>query len=317
MSNGPLTSVPATGFVQFGADGLVPAVLQDAVSRRVLMIGFMNAEALMATRRTGLVHLWSRSRGKLWQKGETSGNVSRVVELRINCERNSLLLLVEQAGAICHDGYPTCFYRRVDEVGDLHVVEPRIFDPADVYGATNSLKEPSTLADTIGRWFGAYEYLRDHDLSTDSLTSARLRSGEDVRSRVADELAELAGVLDGSHGHGEFAADVALEAGQVLYWMTLVSVSHRMPLTALGLVAVMQAPGTASQAGLPGERLTLCALSSVWPSVSPTDLSIQIQTTVAAVARVCGLTSVDIARLIEDDLASLAKRPYLASFFER
>lgn len=307
---------PAMELVHFGADGLVPAVLQDAASRRVLMIGFMNAEALGATRRTGLVHFWSRSRGRLWQKGETSGNVSRVVELRINCEQNSLLLLVEQVSAICHDGYPTCFYRRVDEAGDLHVMEPRIFDPADVYGATSVLEQRASLADTINRWFGAYEYLRDHDLSADSSTSARLRSGEDLRGRVADELGELAGVLDGSHGHGEFADDIALEVGQVLYWTTLVAVGGGISLNALDLVAVIQTPVTASRAGLPGERWILHALSLAWPAAAQTDLASLIQTTAATLARVCSLTSVDIAHLIQDDLASLEKRPYLAGYFE-
>ena len=215
-------------FVRFGDDGLVPAVLQDAASRQVLMVGFMNAEALAATRATGLVHFWSRSRARLWRKGETSGNVSRVVETRVNCERNSLLLLVEQAGAICHDGYATCFYRRVDEASGLEVVEPRAFDPAEVYGEPLSTPPPPSRTDAIATWFGAYEFLRDHDLAADSSTSRRLRSGEDLRGRVADELGELAGVLAGSHRHGEFRDDVALEAGQVLYWLTLVAVGYRL-----------------------------------------------------------------------------------------
>ncbi len=301
--------------IRFGADGLVPAILQDAVSRRVLMVGFMNAEALAATRKTGLVSFWSRSRSRLWQKGETSGNVSRVIETRINCEQNSLLLLVEQVSAICHDGYPTCFYRRVDEVGDLAVVEPRIFDPADVYGPTEAATHRTPLGDTVGRWFGAYEYLRDHDLSTESSTSRRLRSGEDLRSRVADELEELAGVLDGSHRHGEFTEDVALEASQVLYWMTLVAVRQRVALADLDLTAVLQAPGTTSIAGLPGERLTLRSLASTWPSVGTPDLTLQVQVTVATLARVCALASVEITGLIEDDLASLATRPYLRGYF--
>ena len=303
-------------FIHFGADGLIPAVLQDAVSRRVLMVGFMNAEALAETRRTRLVHFWSRSRAKLWQKGETSGNVSHVVELRINCEQNSLLLLVEQVSAICHDGYPTCFYRRVDERGDLHVVEPRVFDPVDVYGEPGDHAERPSLTETIDRWYGAYEYLRDHDLATDSSTSARLRSGEDVRSRVADELGELAGILDGSHKHGTFVDDIALEAGQVLYWMTLLAIGAGLTRHDLDLVRVIQSPGTTSFTGVAGERLTLLAIGSLWPAVSTPDLVVQIQTTVATLARVCALTSVDFQRLIENDLSSLATRPYLAGHFD-
>ncbi len=315
MSGAAPPVAPETVFIRFGADGLIPAVLQDAVSRRVLMVGFMNAEALAATRRTGLVHFWSRSRGELWQKGETSGNVSRVVESRINCEQNSLLLLVGQVGAICHDGYPTCFYRRVDVQGNLHVVEPRIFDPADVYGGPRAQGQRPPLREVVDRWYGAYAYLRDHDLAGDSATSRRLRAGEDLRRRVADELGELAGVLDGSHRHGELAADVALEAGQVLYWMTLVAVGAGLTEWDLDLTSTIQAPGTSSKVGLAGERLTLQALGSLWPTVSMPELGAQIQTTVATLVRVCALTSVDLGRLIEDDIASLTTRPYLAAYF--
>lgn len=306
---------PTTAFVTFGADGLVPAVLQDAVSRRVLMVGFMNAEALEATRQTGLVHFWSRSRAKLWQKGETSGNVSRVVELRVNCEQNSLLLLVEQVSAICHDGYPTCYYRRVDDAGNLEIVEPRIFDPADVYGSSSLARVREPLREVVARWLTAYVWLRDHDLGDASSTSRRLRSGEDLRGRVADELAELAGVLDGSHRHHGLTEDVALEASQVLYWLTLVAVGGNISLGRLGLTEVIQAPGTASSAGLPGERLTLLSLAAAWPTVLPEDVPVQAQITVASLARVCALSFVDVDRLIADDLASLSGRPYLADWW--
>lgn len=306
---------PGTDFVRFGVDGLIPAVLQDVVSRQVLMVGFMNAEALSATRQTGLVHFWSRSRARLWQKGETSGNVSRVVDLRINCEQNSLLLLVEQVSAICHDGYPTCFYRQVDGEGGLHVVEPRIFDPADVYGDPENHVQRRPLRETVGRWFGAYEYLRDHDLSAESSTSRRLRNGDDLRGRVADELGELSGVLVGTHRHGEYVDDLALEAGQVLYWMILVAVGAGLTGKDLGLVEIIQAPGSASRAGLAGERIALIGFAKAWPAVDAADLATLIQTTVATVARVCALTVVDLIQLIEDDLASLADRPYLAPYF--
>ncbi|CAA9573223.1 MAG: Phosphoribosyl-AMP cyclohydrolase [uncultured Thermomicrobiales bacterium] len=305
----PVPSAPA--FVTFGADGLVPAVLQDVVSRRVLMVGFMNADALDATRRTGLVHFWSRSRAQLWQKGESSGNVSRLVELRVNCEQNSLLLLVEQVSAICHDGYPTCYYRRVDGAGDLEIVEPRVFDPSDVYGASSVAAPRPPLGHIVARWLDAYAWLRDHDLGDQSSTSRRLRSGEDFRPRVADELLELAGVLDGSHRHQGEAEDVALEAGQVLYWMLLVAVGGAVQPEDLNVTEVIQAPGTSSAAGLPGERLTLLSLAAAWPMVAPADVAVQVRVTVAALARVCALTSVRIDDLIAGDLASLSDRPYL------
>jgi phosphoribosyl-AMP cyclohydrolase len=115
--------------------GLVPVVVQDKETREVLMLAYMDKEALEATRRTGKLHLRSRSRGVLWLKGETSGHYQLVDEIRINCEGNSLLALVRPRGPACHDGYSTCFYRRLEADGSTQVVAERLFDPEDVYGA--------------------------------------------------------------------------------------------------------------------------------------------------------------------------------------
>jgi phosphoribosyl-AMP cyclohydrolase len=119
--------------VQYGADGLAPVVVQDAVSGDVLMLAFMNDDALRLTQETGRAHFWSRGRNALWRKGETSGHEQLVDEIRVNCEQNSLLLLVRQVGAVCHDGYPTCFYRRTAPDGSLTIVRNRAFDPSSVY----------------------------------------------------------------------------------------------------------------------------------------------------------------------------------------
>ena len=99
---------------RFDANGLMVAIAQDAATRNVLMVAFMDAEALARTRETGLAHFHSRSRGRLWMKGESSGHVLRVKELRIDCDQDALLLLVEPAGPACHTGAPTCFYRRLE-----------------------------------------------------------------------------------------------------------------------------------------------------------------------------------------------------------
>lgn len=117
----------------FDEQGMVPAVVQDAVSGMVLVLAYMNREALDATRRTGFLHLWSRSRNALWLKGESSGNYQGVEEVRINCEGNSLLVLVRPQGPACHDGYATCFYRRLREDRTPDVIYERLFDPAQVY----------------------------------------------------------------------------------------------------------------------------------------------------------------------------------------
>ncbi len=97
--------------VKFDARGLVVAVVQDATDRQVLMVAYMNAEALRLTLATGQTHFWSRSRGELWHKGDTSGNVQRVREIRYDCDGDALLLLVDPAGPACHTGARSCFDR--------------------------------------------------------------------------------------------------------------------------------------------------------------------------------------------------------------
>ena len=116
-------------------DGLVPAVVQDADTKEVLMLGFMNRAALEKTLREGKVTFWTRSRQKLWTKGETSGNTLNFVSLRVNCNDDSLLVLAHPIGATCHTGHPTCYYREVTDE------EPGM---ADDYGSRNSTRNKST-----------------------------------------------------------------------------------------------------------------------------------------------------------------------------
>ena len=115
------------------AGGLLPAIAQDADSGQVLMLAWMNREAYEETLRTGRAVYYSRSRSKLWRKGEESGNVQEVREVYLDCDADTILLKVHQiGGAACHEGYRSCFFRQVD--GDnLHVVGERIFDPKQVY----------------------------------------------------------------------------------------------------------------------------------------------------------------------------------------
>lgn len=104
---------------RWNSDGLVAAIAQDASSRAVLMLAWMNAESLRLTLETGRATYWSRSRQKLWVKGEDSGHTQKVIEVRIDCDQDCILLLVEQLGAACHTGAPTCYYRRVLPDGTL------------------------------------------------------------------------------------------------------------------------------------------------------------------------------------------------------
>ena len=115
--------------VDFGESGLVPAVAQDADSGEVLMLAYVSPEALARTRETGEAHYYSRSREEIWHKGSTSGHTQSVREVRVDCDADALLYLVDQAGGACHTGHRSCFHRTIDgeNVGE------RVFDPDEVY----------------------------------------------------------------------------------------------------------------------------------------------------------------------------------------
>jgi phosphoribosyl-AMP cyclohydrolase len=101
--------------LNWGPDGLLPAIVQDATTRQVLMVAYMNAEALRRTLETGETVFWSRSRNAFWHKGETSGNTQRVVELYVDCDADTLLILVNPAGPACHTDAVSCFFRTLDD----------------------------------------------------------------------------------------------------------------------------------------------------------------------------------------------------------
>jgi phosphoribosyl-AMP cyclohydrolase len=114
--------------------GLVPVIVQDAVSGEVLMLAFMNEEAWQKTLETGKATYWSRTRQELWIKGGTSGNIQLIKEIRVDCDNDTVLLKVEQVGgAACHTGYRSCFYRKIEE-GGIVIDGDKIFDPEEVYG---------------------------------------------------------------------------------------------------------------------------------------------------------------------------------------
>jgi phosphoribosyl-AMP cyclohydrolase len=116
-------------------NGLIPAIVQDDASDEVLMLGFMNREALEQTRATGFVTFYSRSRQKLWTKGESSGQKLLLRELRVDCDQDALLVRAELSGsAVCHEGYRSCFFRRLEKDGQLAVIAERVFSPAELYG---------------------------------------------------------------------------------------------------------------------------------------------------------------------------------------
>jgi len=117
----------------FNKEGLIPAIVQDFETGEVLMMAWMNREALEKTLDTGKTHFWSRSRKRIWLKGEVSGHYQSVKEIRIDCDEDVLLIKVEQVKAACHTGYRSCFFRKVNEKGELELVAEKVFDPKKIY----------------------------------------------------------------------------------------------------------------------------------------------------------------------------------------
>src|SRR5438874_2725160 len=166
--------------LKFDRQGLLPVVIQDDGTEEVLMVAFVNEEALQRTRETGYTHFFSRSRNAIWHKGEQSGNVQEVRAIFVNCEESSLLIRVKQHGdAACHEGYRSCYFRRLLPDDTYEVVAERIFDPAVVYAkppvieVTDERRVPIAerpvdadavhkLEKTLLQLYGVYIFLRDH-----------------------------------------------------------------------------------------------------------------------------------------------------------
>ena len=210
---GDLMGEAADAAIRPGADGLVPCVMQDWRTGEVLTLAYMNAEALRRTRETGEVHFFSRSRGELWRKGETSGNVQRVRQLRYDCDGDAIVALVEPAGPACHTGARSCFYRDLDGSADPGVDAPGVDgEPAAAgYEALAALER--TLEDRRReRPRGSY---------TVELLDDPPRIGAKVREE-ADEVARAAA--------GESDARVTEEAADVLYHLLVLLRSRDLPL---------------------------------------------------------------------------------------
>lgn len=119
--------------LKYDANGLIPAVIQDASNGQVLMVGYMNRESLQRTVETGLCTFWSRSRQQFWVKGETSGHVQRVKRILVDCDGDALVIQVEQVGVACHTGHRSCFFREARDA-ELVEIEPVLIEPEAVYG---------------------------------------------------------------------------------------------------------------------------------------------------------------------------------------
>ncbi len=298
------TNVRATA-IDFTAHPLVPAVITDSASGAVLMIGFMNEEAYRKTRETGRTHFWSRGRNRLWKKGETSGHEQIVERISVDCELNALLISVQQLGAVCHEGYPSCFYRDIEEDESLSTTMDRWFDPAVVYGGQ---------ADQSRIWYEALVFLKREPFDAVSTTSRLLKASDfSFGARVADELTELAGVLEGIHRHSSLADDTLLEGSQALYWLALVAVSQGYsweslrPDRALDTVTENLTSSTAARL-LRGE-------AQEWSASAAARSADHVHAAMALVAQAVKTVGLQPHALIEHDLRELRAKPYLADYF--
>ncbi len=186
--------------VNFDERGLAPCVVQDAATGEVLTLAYVNAEALERTAETGEMHFWSRSRDELWHKGETSGNVQRVRELRYDCDADAILALVDPAGPACHTGERTCFYRAFD--GEPERVEHEAL---------------SELERTLSA--------RKRERPADSYTVELLADPERIGEKVREEADEVARAVA-----GESDERVTEEAADLLYHLEVAMLSRDVPL---------------------------------------------------------------------------------------
>jgi len=184
--------------IRFDEHGLVPCVMQDARTGEVLTLAYMNEEALARTRESGEVHFWSRSRGELWRKGETSGNTMRLTALRYDCDEDALLALVEPSGPACHTGERTCFFR-----GDMDL------QPGEALPALErTIAERAATGDTGS-----------------SYTAQLLADPAGIGEKVREEAEEVA-----SAAAGESDERVAEEAADVLYHLAVLLASRGLSL---------------------------------------------------------------------------------------
>lgn len=127
--------------LKFDGNGLIPVVIQDALTGEVLTLAYMNKDAVRLTFETGKTWFWRRRHQRLMMKGEHSGRVQLVREILVDCDADALVVKVEQiGGAACHEGYPSCFFRKVNSTGELEVFQQRVFNPEEVYGEKGETK---------------------------------------------------------------------------------------------------------------------------------------------------------------------------------
>ncbi|HZK44187.1 MAG TPA: bifunctional phosphoribosyl-AMP cyclohydrolase/phosphoribosyl-ATP diphosphatase HisIE [Syntrophomonadaceae bacterium] len=201
--------------IKFDDKGLVPAIIQDYLTGKVLMLAYMNKESLTKTIETGKTWFYSRSRSTLWQKGESSGNVQEVKEIRYDCDEDTLLILVDQTGVACHTGHLSCFYRNLDG----EVVEEKTFDLEEVYQAKTGPSILFELAEIISD--------RKEKMPEGSYTTYLFNEGIDkILKKVGEENAEV--IIAAKNRDKE---EVVYEVSDLLYHLLVLLAEQEVELT--------------------------------------------------------------------------------------
>ena len=195
--------------LRFDAHGLIPAITKDAETGEVLMMAYMNAEAVELTVKSGQVHYYSRSRRKLWKKGESSGHIQSVREIRFDCDADCLLISVEQAGAACHTGHKSCFYRSYQE-GEVSRAGEKLVDAANLYGQK----------DILDAVYHVIQERRQNPTEKSYVTSLYAKGLDKILGKIGEEATEAA--VAGKGGNPE---EVIYEVAD-LFFHTLVLLGY-------------------------------------------------------------------------------------------
>lgn len=228
----------------FSPDGLIPAVIQDHKTGCVLMVAYMNKEALRRTLETGKTWFWSRKRQSLWLKGETSGHYQLVKEIRADCDKDTLLINVEQAGVACHDGFFSCFYRRLNERGEFEIEENEAVGAAahpldspahsdsPIHSGSPAHSDSPVYPDSPARILDElYDVIKDRKENPleGSYTSRLMASGLDrILRKVGEESGEF--IIAAKNG---ISSDIVAELADLWYHSLVALASQDIPFSAL------------------------------------------------------------------------------------
>lgn len=221
--------------LNFNDDGLIPAIVQEIETDEVLMMAYMNQEAVTKTVKTGYTWFWSRSRQELWKKGESSGHLQQVEEIKLDCDGDTLLVKVRQTGGACHTGYYSCFYRQLNSSEEFEVTDRKVFDPDEVYGEKvskdseektgNQLVPKGSLPQILQE---VYQVVLDRKKNPvdDSYTCYLFNEGLDkILKKVGEEATEV--VIASKNGDKE---EIVAEIADLLYHLLVLLNYHEISL---------------------------------------------------------------------------------------